>query len=91
MANPGQCFTQPSGQVISLAITASDSQKIYVGTANGLTKSTDGGASWTNLGPNGVPVLALAVSSNDPDRVFVVSDEGALYRSDDGGVTWRSK
>jgi photosystem II stability/assembly factor-like uncharacterized protein len=82
--------TQPSSQVISMALPTNDSKMIYVGTVTGLIKSTDGGISWMDLGPNEVPVLAFAVTPTNPDRVFVVSDEGALYRSDDGGVTWRS-
>ncbi len=81
---------QPSGQVISLAIPASDPQTLYVGTPSGLAKSTDGGATWTSLGPEGVPVLALAVTPADPSRVLLVSDKGAVYRSDDGGTTWQS-
>ncbi len=69
---------QPSSQVISMALPANDSKTVYVGTVTGLIKSTDGGINWVDLGPNEVPVLALAVTPANPNRAFVVSDEGAF-------------
>ena len=65
-------------------------------------KSVNGGASWTKLsGPdqaNGLPKtpmdrIGVAVAPSDPDIVYVISetkDEGELWRSDDGGKTWRT-
>ncbi|MBA3379777.1 MAG: hypothetical protein H0T93_12920 [Chloroflexia bacterium] len=79
-----------SGQVISLAVSSSEPQTIYAGTPNGIARSTDAGATWTPLGPDGVPVLAVAVSPTDSAQVLIVSNEGAVYRTDDGGETWRS-
>ncbi len=31
---------------------------------------------------------ALAVAPSEPDRILVVSENGAVYRSDDGGASW---
>lgn len=81
--------SQPSGEIMSLAAPVSDPQLLYAGTPTGLAKSTNGGESWTNLGPESVPVLAVAVTPSDPNRVFLLSDAGAVYRSGDAGVTWR--
>ncbi|HEV2122452.1 MAG TPA: hypothetical protein VGW38_06730 [Chloroflexota bacterium] len=81
--------SQPGGQIISLAVRASDPQTLYAGTPSGLAKSMNGGESWTSLGPEGVPILAIAVTPGDPNRIFLLSDEGAVYRSVDGGATWR--
>ena len=65
-------------------------------------KSVNGGASWEKLsGPdklNGLPRKAMdrigvAVAPSDPDIVYVISetkDEGELWRTDDGGTTWRT-
>lgn len=76
--------------VFSLAVSADDPQTIYVGTPIGLIRSTDGGEIWASVGPPSVPVLAIAVAPSDAAHVLVLSDEGSVYRSDDGGTTWQS-
>ncbi|HEY6220089.1 MAG TPA: hypothetical protein VIV65_08525, partial [Gemmatimonadaceae bacterium] len=57
-------------------------------------KSTDGGVTWTEITGKGLPArmtgkiwVAVANKTNG-QRVFVIGDWG-LYRSDDGGATWR--
>src|SRR5204863_3067753 len=61
-----------------------------------LFKSTDGGVTWTDIGRNpgnGLPRLtgrtsiAVAQSTNS-QRVYLIGNWG-LYRSDDGGATWK--
>ncbi len=58
-----------------------------------LFKSTDGGITWTEIIAAGLPRIngraAVAVAMNtSAQRVFVVTNQG-LWRSDDGGTTWR--
>ena len=71
----------------------------WVGTTGGMFKSTDGGDHWTRMAgglPTGeVKVNSIAVAPSDPQRVYApVQVRGAagtgLYRSDDGGATWRN-
>ena len=81
---------QPSGTTLTLALSPTDPGLLYAGTADGLARSTDSGATWIALGPAGIPVLALAVSPTDPQRVTFVTQGGGVYRSDDGGTTWRA-
>ena len=56
-------------------------------------KSVDGGVTWKELPGNGLPhltgrtTLAVAMNTN-AQRVFLVANSG-LYRSDDGGTSWR--
>ena len=64
------------------------------GPGSGLYKSTDGGATWTQL--HGLPTdglgkIGLAVAPSDPNRVYAIVDAkaGGLYRSDDAGATWK--
>ncbi len=61
-------------------------------------ESTDGGDTWHQLGgglPGGAGVgrIGIAVAPSDPQRVYAQVDakqgEGGVYRSDDGGATWK--
>ncbi len=66
------------------------------GPGSGLYKSTDCGATWTQIKGNGLPTndwqrAGIATSKN---VVYLLLDvvkgsEGGLYRSDDRGATWR--
>ena len=69
---------------------------------SGLFKSTDGGASWTELDEKnvkGLPSkpwgrLAVAVAPSKPNVVYTFIEaeppKNGLYRSDDGGQTWQA-
>jgi len=71
-----------------------------VPSASGLFKSTDGGATWTELDASsakGLPPkpwgrVAVSVAPSKPDVVYAfveaVAPLNGLYRSDDGGKTW---
>ncbi|MCC6317125.1 MAG: glycosyl hydrolase [Gemmatimonadaceae bacterium] len=67
------------------------------GIHSGIHKSTDGGATWTNLTrtARGLPTgvigkIGLAVSPAKPSRVWAIieHDSGGVYRSDDAGASW---
>lgn len=45
-------------------------------------------AQWVSIGPDGGDARSLAISSQNPDRVFLGTSSGGLFRSDDGGRTW---
>ena len=65
------------------------------GPGSGINRSTDSGATWTQLTGNGLPEgdwgrVGVAVAP-DGKRVYALIDAGkksGLYRSDDGGNTW---
>ena len=65
------------------------------GSHSGLFRTTDSGATWTQLKANGLPEgewgrVGVTVSPNGR-RVYALIDAGkksGLYRSDDGGDTW---
>src|SRR5262245_13891272 len=44
---------------------------------------------WINNGPAGVTVLALASVPNDPQILYAGTDTEGLFKSADGGATWR--
>jgi photosystem II stability/assembly factor-like uncharacterized protein len=62
-------------------------------TATKLYKSTDEGLTWTEITGGGLPRLNgceyVAVAQNtNAQRVFVIGNNG-LFRTDDGGTTWK--
>jgi photosystem II stability/assembly factor-like uncharacterized protein len=44
--------------------------------------------SWIPVGPPGGNVRALASDPRDARRIYLGTDDGVLYRSDDGGLHW---
>ncbi len=69
----------------------------WSGPNSGLFKSTDGGATWTQLAgglpttADGLGRLGIGISPSNPKRIYVTATAGAksgLYRSDDAGATW---
>ena len=68
------------------------------GEGSGLYKSVDGGESWTEITQNpGMPKglvgkIGVSVSPVNSNRVFAIVENatgGGLFRSEDGGDTWR--
>ena len=67
------------------------------GPESSLWTSADGGDTWADISRNpGLPRgvlgrIGVAVSPADGRRVYAVveADDGALFRSDDGGATWQ--
>ncbi len=98
----------PTGSVGALAVAWSDPNVIYAGSGEGLQrpdlavgdgvyKSTDAGATWTNVGLGDAQQIAsMAVDPHDPNVVFVAAlghpygpnSERGIYRTLDGGRTW---
>jgi photosystem II stability/assembly factor-like uncharacterized protein len=69
-----------------------------VSVGNGIYKSTDGGETWVHLGlPNSERISKIVVSPKNNDTVFVCvpgalwsdSPDRGLYKTTDGGKTWK--
>ncbi len=90
----------PPHSVTALAVDPHDPRLVYAGTGRdsspsdtgrGVWKSTDGGDSWTRAGDELVDqtITALALA---PDGVlWAAVEEGAVFRSGDGGATWEDE
>jgi photosystem II stability/assembly factor-like uncharacterized protein len=69
------------------------------GDGSALWKSTDSGESWTNITSNeGLPtgiwgIAGVAVAHNNNQIVYAIieNENGGVYRSDDGGKTWKKQ
>ncbi len=64
------------------------------GPGSGIWKSNDGGDTWSRLS-KGLPAvmgkIGVAVSASNPARVWanIEAENGGLFRSDDGGLSWQ--
>lgn len=68
-------------------VSKADPAVVY-GVFGDLQRSTDGGRSWTVVGPAPEGLIALAASSTDVDRLYAAT-RGGLKVSTDGGRQWR--
>ena len=100
--NQGASFTELDttayfpGGALCLAIGASNSHVLYASDQAKVFRTTDGGASWTNvtgtLPSTSVAITHIAVDPRDPMRVFVTfsgyTAGRKVYLSTTGGTTW---
>ncbi|MBI4050357.1 MAG: hypothetical protein HY396_00050 [Candidatus Doudnabacteria bacterium] len=74
-------------------IDANNSAVLYIATDKGLFRSQDNGASFSKLllplTPELNNVSAVAVNPKDSRQIFAAI-RATVYRSDDGGTTWRT-
>ncbi|MFA7272940.1 MAG: T9SS type A sorting domain-containing protein [Crocinitomicaceae bacterium] len=92
----------------SITVDPSDHNTIYAGTGdrnfggysyngNGLYKSTDLGATWTQIGLGNVGIItSCVVNASNPSTIvvgalgsgFEKTNDRGIYRTTDGGATW---
>jgi photosystem II stability/assembly factor-like uncharacterized protein len=76
-------------RALCLAADPRDRDTVYIGLGDeGVRKTTDGGRTWVESGLPGEQVFSIAVSPAD-GAVYAGTEPSALYRSDDGGQSWR--
>jgi photosystem II stability/assembly factor-like uncharacterized protein len=72
-----------------LALDPADPETVFVGlNGGGVRKTTDGGRTWSESGLAEQQIFSVAVSAAD-GAVYAGTEPSALYRSDDGGQSWR--
>jgi len=99
---------QPVISIGAVAVSQTNPDIVYVGSGeannsrssysgDGVYKSTDAGATWTNVGlPDSRHIGRVIVHPTDPNTVYVAAlghlysenEERGLYKTTDGGVTW---
>jgi photosystem II stability/assembly factor-like uncharacterized protein len=85
----GDGFPDDCG-VHAIAVHPRDPRVIYVGTQRGPCRSLDGGRRWTALElPDECAVWSFLFDVRDASVVWAGASPAALYRSRDGGETWR--
>ena len=72
-------------QFFYVVIDPTDGQTLYVGNPDGVQRSKDGGATWTEIFGRGYTGLVV-VDPMAPTVIYMVA--GVIYRSVDDGATW---
>jgi|SRR5262245_10302819 len=73
-----------------LAVDPVDPGKVYAGLRHGgVQRTRDGGRTWTDCELPEPDVFSLAVSEAD-GAIFAGTEPSRLFRSDDGGESWRA-
>ena len=89
LASAGWVSIPPDGaETRAVAFSALEPGVVWVGTANGLYRSVDGGASWSAAGFSGLAVGPVAVHPGDGREVWVASSGPTVWHSRDGGATY---
>jgi len=86
-ANWTQISTFGGGTLDELKIAESNNQYIYVADGATLSRTTNGGASWTTLSGTSGTVNWISVDPEDEQRVAVVTSS-RVYVSTDAGASW---
>lgn len=100
---------ESSSTIGDIAVAPSDPNVVWVGTGEvlmarssyagtGVFKSTDAGATWTNMGlTDSHHIAQVVIHPSDPNRVWVAAvghlysenEERGVFRTSDGGKTWQ--
>jgi photosystem II stability/assembly factor-like uncharacterized protein len=94
----GAIAVAPSNDSIVYAASGEGLHRPDLSVGDGIYRSDDAGRTWTHLGlRGGEQIPAIAVDPSNPNRLFAAvlghpygpSDERGIFRSDDGGKTWK--
>jgi photosystem II stability/assembly factor-like uncharacterized protein len=75
--------------VNGFAVNPENPKVMYVAMRDGLFKSTDAGETWRPLGKELKNLAAVAVNPKRPVEVYVSTTDGVIFKSNDGGTTWK--
>lgn len=86
-----EIYTEPGKGTVITALQASPdiSDVLYAGTSTGvIIKSTNGGATWDNIGVAKGPVTKILFEKGAPEKIALLVLEKGVDISMDGGKTW---
>jgi uncharacterized protein (TIGR03437 family) len=75
---------------VSAVAASSDGTLVIASTSTGIFRSTDRGLTWTAAANVVPPAAALAVDPANSSNAYALSQQGAFYKSANGGVNWKA-
>jgi photosystem II stability/assembly factor-like uncharacterized protein len=81
----------PEGaEVHAITVHPENPDVVYIGSTKGAYRSTSRGTRWEKLNlPEDADIWSVCINAKDPRIVYAGATPPAVYRSDDGGDTWR--
>ena len=81
----------PEGaEVHAITVHPEHPDTVYIGTTKGSFRSADRGDHWQRLNlPGEADIWAISIHPKNPRILYAGASPPAVYRSDDGGDTWR--
>lgn len=87
--------TAPRGMptdVYAMAVDAGSADTVYAAAGQQVSRSTDGGLSWQEVGPAlANPVTQLAADPQQAGQVYMTAGLAGFWASEDGGATWQTR
>jgi photosystem II stability/assembly factor-like uncharacterized protein len=77
----------PSGAITYLTLDPTMSGRLFASTATAFYLSEDGGESWTNV--LNMPAWTVTIDPNTPSTAYATARTQGIFRSFDGGHTWK--
>jgi uncharacterized protein (TIGR03437 family) len=79
--------SRPAGAITFLTLDPTKSGRLFASTATAFYLSEDSGETWTNV--LNVPAWTVTIDPNRPSTVYATARTQGIFRSVDGGHTWR--
>ncbi|MEN6370605.1 MAG: hypothetical protein ABFD64_01200 [Armatimonadota bacterium] len=83
-----QLDSKPDADLVT-ALIVDRNNRVFAGTSSGLYRSTDKGATWTRCTKGMWSYIIDAFALDSEGRIYAGGDKNAVYRSDDGGNSWK--
>ncbi|GEM_PF-2308220 len=81
--------TTSSATVINAICVRTDNQYVYVGSDQGVHRSTDGGNVWANAWPFADDkVITSLAAAKDTQRIIFATTSNHVYKTTNGGLNW---
>ena len=74
---------------VKLFLSPLSQNTVYAFLYNKLYHSNDGGNSWKEITLPAPKVVDIALSPNDPQGLFSITQDNQLFKSNDAGLTWQ--
>lgn len=78
----------PTGTVNGFAVDPTNPRVMYVAMRDGVFRTENEGKKWTHAPAGPKNAAAVAVNPKKPQEVYVVTMDGKLYQSTNGGGQW---
>ncbi len=86
---PASKQEQDAVWMVYITLDPSNSKRVFLGSSR-VWRTQNDGTNWTPVSASldGYAISAIEVAPADPNRVYVGTEAGGLFRSTDGGKTW---